>query len=75
MILDVGDLSSALKIISQGGAAGVAAVFATMWWLERRERLSDKVATVKREESHRIALQDIKLALATLTAVFNSKEG
>lgn len=33
------ELAPILKLVAQGGGGAIALVFATLWWLERRERM------------------------------------
>lgn len=53
-----------------GGAT--APIFALMWWLERSERIDNNKLNEDRAQRRDAALTEVRLALATLAAIFNS---
>lgn len=63
-----------LNLVHNAGAAA-APIFALLWWLERSERLEDRKLAEERAQRRDAALQEVRLALATLSAIFNSRPG
>ena len=61
-------------LLGSGGAAA-APIFAFLWWLERGERLEDREQQRTWEVKQLDALNEVKTALATLAAIFNSRGG
>ena len=65
------DIMEVIK--SAGSAAGP--IFALLWWLERSERLEDRKMNEERSQRRDAALSEVKLAIATLSAIFNARPG
>lgn len=60
------------NLLHDAGAAA-APIFALLWWLERGERLENRRQDEERATRRDLALNEVRLALAALTAIFNSR--
>ena len=60
------------QLIKDAGSP-MALVFAFLWWLERQERLDDRKINEERAQRRDVALNEVRLALAALTAIFSSR--
>lgn len=67
-------LSYILNLVHNAGAAA-APIFALLWWLERQERMEDRKVNEERAQRRDAALTEVRLALATLSAIFNARPG
>jgi hypothetical protein len=75
MLLSVMDFIQELFKLAHDGGGYLAPAFVVLWWLERGERLEDRKISEERSQRRDAALAEVKLALATLSAIFNSRPG
>lgn len=59
-------------LLREAGAAA-APIFAMLWWLERTERIDNRKIDEERARRRDEAMGEVRLALAALTAIFNSR--
>ncbi len=64
-------ISQILVVLKQAGAAA-GPIFGLLWWLERSERLADRKLFEERAQKRDAALNELKAALLSLTAIFGS---
>jgi hypothetical protein len=70
---DLMELLRQLLNLAHDGGGYLAPAFVILWWLERGERLADRQLAEDRSQRRDAALQEVRLALATLSAIFNSR--
>lgn len=67
------DILKELFRIAHEGGGFVAPVFVVLWWLERQERLEDRKLMEERSQRRDAALNEVKLALNSFTAILNAR--
>ena len=65
-------LKEFLRIAHEGGGF-VAPVFMLLWWLERQERQEDRKLAEDRSQRRDAALNEVKLALNSFSAILNAR--
>jgi len=71
--MDLAELIKQLLAIAHEGGGYLAPAFVILWWLERGERQEDRKLYEERSQRRDAALNEVKLALNSFAAIFNSR--